>query len=134
MQDKLRTIKVFLPPIVLMMVIFALSSMPGHTTGGHLNLLLYVEPQWQNLLHIPLFALLQILWLQAFTRIGRHGVPVMLVCLAISLIYSVVDELHQLYVPGRYASLSDMGLNALGVFLGSILFSCIMNKNLNTAT
>ena len=108
-----------------MVGIFALSSIPGHTKGEGWELLLHLKPQWQNLLHIPLFALLQILWLHAFTRTGRHGLPVMLVCASISLIYSLVDELHQLYVPGRYASLLDVGLNVIGVVLGSVFFFAI---------
>ena len=117
-----------------MVVIFAMSSIPGDSKEGGWNLLRYVEPQWQNLLHIPLFALLQILWLRAFTRIGRHGIHIMLVCLSISLIYSLLDELHQLYVPGRYASLTDVGLNIIGVTLGSVIFFRFMNKNINSAT
>ena len=116
-----------------MVGIFALSSIPGHTKVGRWNLLLHVKPQWQNLLRIPLFALLQILWLRAFTRTRRHGTPVMLVCVSTSLIYSLADKLHQLYVPGRYASLLDVGLNIIGGGLNSIFYRFIDN-NVNKDT
>jgi VanZ family protein len=47
----------------------------------------------------------------------------MLVCVSISLIYSLVDKLQQLYVPERYASLLGVGLNVIGVVPGSIFLS-----------
>jgi VanZ family protein len=40
--------------------------------------------------------------------------------MAISMAYGVFDEGHQYFVPGRTASLMDMGLNLAGVVLGTL--------------
>ena len=37
--------------------------------------------------------------------------------LAVTLIYAVLDEIHQLGVPGRFGSLTDVALNAVGAVL-----------------
>lgn len=39
------------------------------------------------------------------------------VALALTLAWAVLDELHQTTVPGRFGSLTDMLLNALGAVL-----------------
>lgn len=39
--------------------------------------------------------------------------------------FGALDELHQHFVPGRIASLGDLGLDALGVLLGTALFSTL---------
>lgn len=38
-----------------------------------------------------------------------------------SLLYGVSDEIHQLFVPGRYASVGDVIADAVGAFIGSLL-------------
>jgi len=37
----------------------------------------------------------------------------------IASIYGVADEIHQYFVPGREMALLDMGINAVGAFLGA---------------
>ena len=88
-----------------------------------------LDPHLQNLLHIPLFGLLQFAWLRGFRMIGSSGRRAVLSCLAITLAYGVLDELHQLSVPGRYASLMDIGLNSIGVALGTLLFLWMCEKS-----
>jgi VanZ family protein len=44
-----------------------------------------------------------------------------LLCFAIAALYSLTDEFHQWFVPGRGASLVDCGIDASGVALGLIL-------------
>jgi VanZ family protein len=43
--------------------------------------------------------------------------------------YGVIDEIHQLQVPGRYASLTDIALNALGALL--VLWLLNRRRNLS---
>ena len=118
----LRRVGCFWQPLGLMAVIFVLSSIPGKIRNPRLRFLTELDPQWQNLLHVPLFGLLQFLWLRALVRSGMpRGKAILLGC-AISLGYGVFDEWHQMFVPGRYASLTDMSLNLVGVALVAGIF------------
>ncbi len=118
----LRRVGCFWQPLGLMAVIFVLSSIPGKLRNPRLRFLTELDPQWQNLLHVPLFGLLQFLWLRALVCSGvPRGKAVLLGC-AVSLGYGVFDEWHQMFVPGRYASLTDMSLNLLGVILATVIF------------
>lgn len=117
-----RMLRHFYLPLGLMGGIFLLSSIPGDVHHGGLKILTDLNPQLQNLLHIPLFGLLQWLWLRAMDRIGRTGLKTVLLCFGISFGYGIVDEFHQMFVPGRYASLIDMVLNFTGVLVATLLF------------
>jgi len=116
-------IKIFAPPLLLMGAIFILSSIPGKMNDGHaLKVLTELDPQLQNLLHIPVFGLLQWLWLRASAKAGKSGGRTVLACIGITAGYGLFDEFHQLFVPGRYASLTDVLLNLMGVAAGTIAF------------
>ncbi|MBI2630401.1 VanZ family protein [Candidatus Pacearchaeota archaeon] len=43
------------------------------------------------------------------------------IVLAISLLYAGIDEFHQYYVPGRNCSISDFGIDFLGVINGMFI-------------
>jgi VanZ family protein len=115
-------VKACWPPLALMGFIFLLSSVPGNTSNQTLRILVELKPQWQNLLHIPLFGLLQILWLRSFSQGNRVDRTAVWCCIGISLAYGAFDECHQLLVLGRYASLLDMALNLVGVSLATLGF------------
>lgn len=114
--------KDFAPPMALMGMIFILSSIPGKVDNESLKFLTELDPNFQNLLHIPLFGLLQVLWLRSFWKRGRNDWRAVLTCLAISLGYGIIDECHQFFIPGRFASVLDLGLNLVGVLIGTIGF------------
>ena len=54
---------------------------------------------------------------QDFSWRGRKA----LAAVAIAAIYSLSDEFHQLFVPGRGASLVDCGIDAAGAAVGMLL-------------
>lgn len=106
-------------PLVYMAAIFALSSIPDTAAPetGLERALQWVSPGAQNLLHIPLFGGLAWCWhwgLQSWVKQERWRVGA---ALALTLAYSVLDEIHQLGVPGRFGSLTDVALNAAGAVL-----------------
>ena len=76
-----------------------------------------------NLLHIPAFAALTFFWLKSFRR-ERYLLSNSLILLGVFL-FSISDEIHQSFVPGRTASLMDIGLNALGILLGLGAFAAL---------
>ena len=114
--------RAFAPPLLLMGLIFVLSAIPGRVEEGMFRVLTELDPTWQNLLHIPVFALLQYLWLRAFALIGKTGTVPVVLSFIFTLGYGALDELHQYFVPGRYASLLDVLLDGGGAVLGVLGF------------
>jgi VanZ family protein len=81
-----------------------------------------------NLMHIPMYGVLTLVSLYYFEciRFSRLGGAVVSVLIAMS-VGALVEGL-QMYVPGRFGSLSDIGLNAAGMAGGLILFYKIRCK------
>jgi VanZ family protein len=42
-------------------------------------------------------------------------------CIVVATVYSLTDEFHQLFVPGRHASLLDCGLDTIGAALAMLV-------------
>jgi VanZ family protein len=42
-------------------------------------------------------------------------------CIVVAAAYSLTDEFHQLFVPGRHASLLDCGLDTIGAALAMLV-------------
>lgn len=114
--------RAFAPPLLLMGLIFVLSSVPGRVEEGMFRVLTELDPTWQNLLHIPVFGLLQYLWLRGFALKGKTGPAYVAWSFILTLGYGTLDELHQYFVPGRYASFLDVLLNGCGAVLGVLGF------------
>jgi len=105
----------FLLPLAYMAGLLLLSSVPGDQTEGPVGQLFqWVEPQWQNLLHVPLYAGLAASWLWALASHPMQRVTRLSIALLVTLLWAALDETYQLSVPGRYSSLTDMAFNALG--------------------
>ena len=56
----------FLIPISFMMLIFISSSIPMDKEIKGLEIVMKIDPGLQNVLHIPIFALLSYFWLRSF--------------------------------------------------------------------
>jgi VanZ family protein len=118
-----------------MAVIYALSSIPGEARAGLDGLaefLLWVPPNIQNLLHLPLYAGLTLLWLWVLPLWISHRQIIYTVAFLLAAVYGVVDEFHQLHVPGRYASLVDISLNMLGAGLAIVWATVRAMRQSNT--
>ena len=115
MHRLLREASLWLPPLLLMGVIFALSAMPSDDVDrGFLYLLA------RKAGHFAEFALLTALWWRALrTRLTMHvavGVD-----LAISVAYAASDEWHQRSVEGRVGTPKDVVLDTAGAAAGAAL-------------
>ena len=122
----------FLPPIVLMLLITVASSIPMDGSLTHFKFLASLEPNTQNLLHIPVFGMLSYLWLWSFCTTKRPFVLCWTSALLITIIFGILDEFHQMYVPGRYAGMLDMILNIIGAGVGIGVFSLQRHRGLKT--
>lgn len=108
-----------------MVIVFILSSIPGEIDNERLKILTSLDPRLQNFLHIPLFGLLQYLWLFSFSKHGLTVSKTVILSLPITLGYGFLDEFHQYFIPGRYASLMDLGLDLLGIALATMIFFAV---------
>ena len=78
-------------PLGYMTALFAISSIPGHTmevTPG----LRWVTPQWQNLLHVPLFGGLAFSWFWSLNGVVKIPAQRIYTAFVLTLLYAVIDE------------------------------------------
>jgi VanZ family protein len=109
--------------LAVYMVLILLSSLiPMDRDIEGLKFIIQLKPVIQNLLHVPMFALLAILFLQVLDSFDVPGFWKFLIVAFAAVAFGIFNELVQLWVPGRYAGLLDMGLNAIGVLLGILLY------------
>ncbi len=103
----------FLPPVLLMAVIFLLSHQPDLSTGlGFWDLIL------RKLAHMSVYLLLTLLWWRALAPLTGRALPV---AALIALIYAASDEYHQSFIEGRHGSPVDVGIDAVGILLAVLL-------------
>jgi VanZ family protein len=104
-----RALTIWLPVLLWAAVIFAFSSVPHLSSGLGV---------WDTVLrkcaHVTEYAVLGALLYRGFER----EVP----ALAAGVAYASTDELHQHFVRGRHASPIDVGIDAVGVALGMLLW------------
>ncbi len=103
-------------PLSYMLLIFALSSVPGTSDFSNTEFMVTIlNPTVQNLVHIPLFGALAFFWISTFKKWRYEESACLLMAAVISVLYGILDEIHQYFIPGRYLSLTDMLLNIIGV-------------------
>ena len=107
-------------PIFYMILIFLLSSIPGDESSPVSSFFQNINPGLQNSLHIPLFAFLVVLWSVALQNYDLTNKFNLLISTCLSWIYSIFDELHQFFVPGRYPGFIDIVLNTIGIVVAAI--------------
>ena len=54
---------------------------------------------------------------------GKKKYPLFLVVFLISVMYGITDEIHQFFVPGRYTSLFDVGIDSLGTLFATMIYA-----------
>lgn len=71
--------------------------------------------------HVLIYLVLGALCMAALLRQKKQRRPAFALAIVICLLYAVSDELHQFYVDGRGAQISDVGIDACGSFAGITL-------------
>lgn len=107
-DGKAHLFKKYWAPVALYAgFIFYLSSLSSPVPAAHADL---------SVLHVPLFFLFSYITNRALiassARISTR--TAMLAAIAATAAYGILDEFHQLYVPGRAFSYYDMGLDFIG--------------------
>ena len=114
--------KNYLPPLILMGLIFISSSIPMDKNADVPEFIISLDPTLQNLLHIPVFGLLAFLWLKSFTKHSILTSTKVIITLIVTILFGCLEEFHQTFVSGRYGSLVDILLNLVGIFMGILFF------------
>jgi VanZ family protein len=113
-------------PLLIMAALYWLSSVPGTPLPAEQEvyaLFQWVPPALQNALHVPVYATLAFTLRWALGAWPRVSSMAGLFACAIASVYGVFDEWHQSFVPGRYASLTDVAFNMAGAVVGIWLAS-----------
>jgi VanZ family protein len=110
------------PAVLVMVIIFWLSSIPGKEVGLAMEPVLQHVPKsvvvssqmaplkisWLKMGHVVMYACLGLTYLHALRPSGSRA-PTLAVLLA--LVFALSDEFHQSFVPGRSAGLMDVVLD-----------------------
>jgi len=111
-------------PLLYMMALLGLSSMAGtipDEARGTYRIVVWLPPGLQNLLHVPAYAGLAFLWHWSLkARLRPALVPI--AAFLFTMAYSISEEWYQSFVPGRYASLTDVLLDCIGACVGVLAF------------
>ncbi len=116
-----KIISLYLPPILWCFVIFYFSGQPNlRVTSGPWDFIL------RKLGHIFEYFLLTILVSRAISSsIRQIGIKVFLAGALFSFIFAISDEFHQKFIPGRFGTPGDVGIDSIGIILAGIVFWAI---------
>jgi VanZ family protein len=107
--------------VVFLVVIAVLSLSPAEIPldDSEASLFRWVPSPVQNFMHLVVYGLLAALIM--FSQRARRPAPAWIAAMG----YGIVLELLQFWVPGRYPSVMDIGLNALGAALAVPLYALV---------
>jgi VanZ family protein len=105
------------PPLLVMAVIFFLSSQESGGAHGTLELLL------RKLGHVTEYAVLTLCWWRALRGlgVGRDNRVAIAIAVGIALAYSASDEFHQTFVRGRHGTPVDVLIDSIGMTIAAIV-------------
>jgi VanZ family protein len=101
-------------PLAYMVLIWYLSSNPSDavvTFSSNANYDTFIKES----LHLVEFGILYVLWVIAFLSRGDLTRKQNLTAVAIAMIYGLLDEFHQYFVPSRSATVIDLTKDWIGV-------------------
>jgi VanZ family protein len=103
-----RALTVWLPVVAWAAVIFTLSSIPNFSTA-------------EGLLGGVLSSAAHAVEYAVFGALLVRAVGVRVLAFAAGSAYAITDEIHQSFVPGRFASGLDLVIDAVGLAAGIVL-------------
>jgi VanZ family protein len=84
-----------------------------------------------NLMHVPMYGVLTLVSLHYFDCIRYSRKKGVVVSILIAMSVGILNEILQIFVPGRYGSLTDIILNVFGIIAGVVLYGKICQKTLD---
>jgi len=121
--EKRKKYLIYLPLIIYWIAIFIATSIPGE-----------VLPETgvgDKLEHLVAYFILSIFLSLLFLFQNRYSTLkeyFLLSAFLISFLYGSIDEIHQLFIPGRSCDILDLTADTIGVLAGIILVWSLMKK------
>jgi len=112
--EKNRGFSIFFT-ILIATEIFVVSSIPG----GDASIGLFDLSSVYHLLVFFLFAFFLIL---SITKNKKINIKYIFLAMLFSIVYAILDEVHQLFVPSRFPSIADILVDMTGIFLSTITY------------
>lgn len=144
-KTKLQKIYFYISLIIvlsLLVLIFCLSHQSGEdsteTSGWFTSLLNFIFPFEltedfvRTMAHFSEFACLSFFVNNLFVAYKEKLNPA--VACALSFLYAITDEIHQIFIPGRACQFSDMMVDLAGIVSGMFVFTILYlftNKLIN---
>lgn len=127
--------------IIWLFIIFYLSNQTGSISGGNSSHIIYNILSFFKIsnidniieiIHNPLRECMHafeyfVLGILVINLLKQYGVKknIVLISILLCFIYSVTDEIHQLFVPNRTFEYLDIFLDLIGSLLGSYIFKIV---------
>lgn len=105
-----KILNLYTPPIIWAGLIFFLSAQ-NTLPGASYPLLDYILKQSA---HVFVYAVLHFL-------IWRTNKKLVIIPILIAFVYALTDEFHQSFIPGRNATMIDIGFDLVGIFISHYL-------------
>ena len=82
----------------------------------------------RKLAHATLYFILAIILLLAFNAKRNTSPKYVIIVLAICIIYAMIDEFHQIFVPGRAGMFVDCFIDTLGAAIACMIYRAFSRK------
>ena len=152
METKINILRgaLFILLIITFIVIFNFSNQIGEKSGGlsreitedmtknvqsiqkleeneKNKVLKKIEHIIRKTAHLLLYTLIGIITMSLMCTYNVKGSKRIETSLIVGVIYAVSDEIHQIFIPDRTASIIDVGIDSCGVLVGSLIVFLIFN-------
>ena len=118
---------IMLLPAGLILAIFLSSLLRSDGTTPGFEFIGLIPSGMQSGLHIPMFFGLTLVLLMTLKRFEKRKHNLILFTFVLGNYVGLLNEGLQMVIPGRHASLGDVGLNLVGTILGLITYFGIKN-------
>lgn len=125
---KNKVLLVYIPLALYWIVIFVLTSLPGESFPS-----VGISDKLQHLLAYCVLAVLLNLTIQIQNKFALLKKYPALFTFIFIFGYAVIDEVHQLFIPGRSGELGDVIADLTGGVIGLILVKLIVLRDKNKA-
>lgn len=109
--------------IIIALQIWWFSSVPGSEIETHGISIISIT------YHFTIFFLFSFFIQSSFKDTSKKNITITII---ITTIYAILDEIHQIFVPGRYPGIEDVLTDTSGIFTGILIAIYIKTKSKKT--
>lgn len=119
-----KVLLVYMPLAVYWLVIFVATSIPVDAMPRFFN----AQDKFEHFLAYFILEILLALTLHFQNKVSFLKRKPILFSLILLTIYAAIDEIHQYFIPGRYADVFDWAADVLGGILAILVVKSFLNK------